>query len=269
MLHIRKKSGKLVPYNENKIKHSLQRAGASSSIINTVLTAVHKELYEGISTEKLHKIVFHKFKSLNKHQSGKYNLKKALLGIGPSGYPFEIFVSELLKAQGFKTQVSQIIPGHCVNHEVDVVAEHKGSHYLVECKFHLEENGKCDVKTPLYIYSRFEDIKKNASVFNEGWLVTNTRFTTDALQYGTCMGLHMISWDYPEKGSLRDMINQTGQHPITCLNSLTTREKSFLLQNKIATCHQLLDNAKLLLELGLTEIDIEKIFQETRAIIST
>jgi len=99
---------------------------------------------------------------------------------------------------------------------------------MVECKFHNRQGYKCDVKIPLYIKSRFEDVKKewekrkdHESKFHEGWVVTNTRFTEDAIQYGKCSGLKLIGWDYPQQGSIRDRINLSGLHPVTCLTSLT------------------------------------------------
>lgn len=77
---------------------------------------------------------------------------------------------------------------------------------MVECKFHSSRDTKSDVKVPLYIHSRFDDIRKELSRQNpggkmsfEGWLVTNTRFTEDAIRFGRCAGLHLVSWDYPEQ----------------------------------------------------------------------
>jgi hypothetical protein len=45
------------------------------------------------------------------------------MDMGPSGHPFEHFVGELLRAQGYVIQISQIVQGACVAHEIDVVAE--------------------------------------------------------------------------------------------------------------------------------------------------
>lgn len=56
--------------------------------------------------------------------------------LGPSGFPFEKFISEILKFQGFAVQVGVIVEGHCVKHEIDVVAEKGEEHFMIECKFH-------------------------------------------------------------------------------------------------------------------------------------
>src|SRR5690606_6702976 len=149
-----------------------------------------------------------------------------------SGYPFEKYVGEILKHEGYKTRVGQIVQGHCVQHEVDVIASKDDQHFMVECKFHSDQVRKCDVKIPLYIHSRFLDVEKaweqrpgHGHKFHQGWVMTNPRFTTDATQYGTCAGLNLVSWDFPKKGSLRERIDGSGLHPITCLTTLTKKEK--------------------------------------------
>ena len=72
---------------------------------------------------------------------------------------------------------------------------------------------KSDLKVALYVKARIDDLKQN--VFNyggkdrqldEGWLVTNTKFSSTALHYGLCNNMTMIGWNYPEKGNLQDMI---------------------------------------------------------------
>jgi hypothetical protein len=173
--------------------------------------------------------------------------------LGPSGYPFEKYVGEILRHEGFKVEVGVIIHGHCVDHEVDVVAEKDDSHFMVECKYHNQPGHTCDVKVPLYINSRFQDIEKqwkllpgHGTKFHQGWVVTNTRFTDDAIQYGSCAGLHLIGWNYPENGSLRMLIDESGLHPITALTSLSESEKMRLLEQKIVLCKEIVDDPEIL-----------------------
>ncbi len=96
----------------------------------------------------------------------------------------------------------------------------------------------------------------------QGWVVTNTRFSVDAIQYGTCAGLHLIGWDYPVKESLKDQIDELGLYPITCLTSLTKTEKQFFLDKKIVLCHELYDNTKLLEQAGIKPSRIDIILKE-------
>ena len=74
---------------------------------------------------------------------------------------------------------------------------------------------------------------KTKTILTPGWVVTNTRFTEDALQYGNCCGLYLLSWDYPKNDGLKDRIDRLGLYPITVSTLLTNREKQFLLSRDI------------------------------------
>ncbi|HLR91356.1 MAG TPA: hypothetical protein VK040_10390 [Balneolaceae bacterium] len=71
---------------------------------------------------------------------------------------------------------------------------------------------------------------------------TNTRFTSDAIQYGKCVGLLLTSWDYPRGNGLKDRIDKSGLHPLTALTTLTKAEKTKLLDEGIVLCKELHGN---------------------------
>jgi hypothetical protein len=112
---------------------------------------------------------------------------------------------------------------------------------------------------PLYIHSRFNDIveyqkqqKENEGKQFKGWVVTNTRFSTDAIQYGQCSNLELVAWDFPETDkSLKKRIDATRLYPITCLTTLTAGEKQTLLNQKVVLCRTLDKNDKLLTSIGI------------------
>jgi hypothetical protein len=165
--------------------------------------------------------------------------------------------------------VGVVVQGACVAHEVDVLAQRGHEHTLIECKFHSEEGFNCNVKIPLYIHSRFNDIKAHwaaqhpaPSFLNPGWVVTNTRFTADAQQYGTCAGLYLLSWDAPEGDSLKDRIDRSGLYPVTVSTVLTKAEKQALLDRSIVLCSQVLAQKYVLHELGISETRTLKICNE-------
>src|SRR5690554_2263453 len=155
-----KASGDIVDFDEDKLRRSMRNAGANEQAIEEVITAVNEILVDGITTKEIYQKAFSLLKKRSSAAAGRYKLKKAILELGPSGYPFEKFVAEILKYQGFQTEVGVYVSGHCVDHEVDVVAEKDQHYYMIECKFHNTFNRHCDVKVPLYINSRFEDIEK-------------------------------------------------------------------------------------------------------------
>lgn len=266
-IYVSKASGEQVPFSIRKLRKSLHKGGASEETVHSILGELRNMIYPGITTEEIYQKAFDLMRDANAHWAGKYKLKRAIQELGPSGFPFEKYLARLLHAQGYDTETGVVMPGLCVSHEVDVVASKDKETILVECKFHSLPGNQSDVKIPLYIKSRFDDIHerkihdgKDASF--RRWVVTNTRFTGDAMRYGQCAGLHLISWDYPEKGSLRQIIDKRKLYPLTCLSSLSDHEKNFLLDHDIVLVNDLANNELLLKKAGVSKDRIRLALEE-------
>lgn len=262
-------SGEDVLFNETKLRNSLEKSGAKSDLIEKVMNEINSILYPGIKSKEIYTKAFSILKKISRPNAARYKLKKAIVELGPTGYPFEKFVAEILKSQGYNTQVGVIVKGNCVSHEVDVIAENKDKKLMVECKFHTDQDRNSDVKVPLYIQSRFKDIE-GKWIYNEtdknkifeGWVFTNTRFTSDAIQYAKCVGLNLVGWDYPINNGLRDLVNDMGLHPVTCLTTITKKEKDELLSKEKLLCSDLINNSSLLKELGISNRRQKLILEE-------
>jgi len=270
-MNIIKSSGEKVKFSMEKLRNSLQRTGADHATVSKILDVVRDELYQGISTKEIYNRAFALLKKKHSHLASKYKLKKAIYELGPTGFPFENFISAILKYSGYKTTTGDIVQGNCVTHEIDVLAHKKEETTLIECKFHNEQGLNCNVKIPLYINSRYIDVKthwnankNNTSKITSGWVVTNTRFTEDATQFGNCAGLYLLSWDYPKNDGLKDRIDRLGLYPVTVSTLLTNREKQFLLSRDVVLCRDLLDDAFFLDHLGISEIRKTKILEEIK-----
>lgn len=193
--------------------------------------------------------------------------------LGPTGFPFEIFVGRIMESMGYSVEIGVIIQGKCVQHEVDVVARKPGEMLMIECKFHSNNQTNSSVQVPLYIQSRFQDVKASwekqygKDIRYRGGVVTNTRFSDDAVQYGTCAGMLVISWDFPENTGLKYWIDKTGLHPVTSLISLTKAQKQWLLQKEIVLCNELATNQNLFKEMGIPEKQKKKILREAERLI--
>ena len=270
---IKKASGELEPFSQHKLETSLRRAGAKEETIEWIVKEIKQWLEDGIST---HKIYTRAFQLLQKKRGGtaaRYKLKKAMMELGPTGFPFEHFIGQIMKHQGFDVQTGQIIQGHCVQHEVDVVATNDKVQNFMECKFHNSAGKISNVQVPLYIRSRMDDIirkRKSEPEFNglkfQGWVVTNTRFSSDALQYGECSGLKLLSWDHPENNGLKDLIEKYRIFPITTLAHLTQKQKIALTEKGIVLCRQLLENKHEIDALGLSKSKKQKLLEEIEAL---
>jgi Holliday junction resolvase-like predicted endonuclease len=268
---ILKSSGERTNFSLDKLRNSLKHSGADHDIVEKIVSKVKDELYEGISTKEIYNRAYALLKKNKSVFASKYKLKKALYELGPTGFPFERFVAAILEYSGYQTRVDEIMSGICVTHEIDVIAEKNGTITIIECKFHSEEGRNCNVKIPLYIHSRYKDVKAHwATKKNEtkkmdiGWVVTNTRFTADAIAYGKCAGLYLLSWDLPLNDGLKDRIDRLGLYPITVSTLLSNREKQFLLGRDVVLCRQLWKDKFFLDHLGISNTRKEKILEEIK-----
>lgn len=270
-IEIIKSSGEKAKFSLDKLRNSLKHSGAYHNLVEEIVDKVNDELYEGISTNEIYNRAYALLKKKKSVFASKYKLKKAIYELGPTGFPFERFVGSLLEYSGYATKVDVIMDGICVTHEIDVVAEKNGQITIVECKFHGEEGRNCNVKVPLYIHSRFNDVKNHwyskkheIKGLDKGWVVTNTRFTDHAIQYGKCVGLYLLSWDYPLEDGLKDRIDRLALYPITVSNLLTKREKQFLLSRDVVLCRQLWKDKFFLDHLGISKTRKVKILEEMK-----
>lgn len=270
-VNITKASGDQSPYQREKLVRSMMKSGASEQLASEVAGEVEKSLYPGIPSKEIYKLAFSILRRREKGTAGRYKLKRGIMELGPTGFPFEIYIAAILASEGFHVKTGQIVAGKCVKHEIDVVAERNELHYMVECKFHNKPGYMCDVKVPLYIQARFKDVEAqwkslpgHEDKFHQGWVVTNTRFTDDALQYGICCGLYLLGWNYPAKDALKDKIDKSGLYPVTCLTTITRSEKQSLLDKGIVLCRQLMSDPDLLLIAAISGPRAIKVLDEVR-----
>jgi hypothetical protein len=272
-----KASGEKEQFSAHKLRNSLERSGADSEVINEIVEHIEGELHENMTTEEIYRHAFSLLDRRLKSVALKYSLRKAIMELGPDGFSFERLVAAILAHQGYKVQVGGILQGWCVEHEVDVLAEKDDQeHIFVECKFHNQPGYKTDLKVALYVFARFEDINKLHKAHAEkehriprvhnGWLITNTKLTSKAIEYSTCSGLYVVGWDYPEQGNLQDLITEARLHPITCLSSLSAQEKRALIEHRAILCREV--TPALLQAAGVNKDKIDHVIAEVRSICS-
>ncbi len=276
-IHIIKANNEKEIFNVKKLKISLTRSGANKKVVEEIAKKIESELVEGMKTKEIYKKAFAMLlKKEENISAAKYSVRRAIMDLGPNGFPFEDFIGEIYRARGYFVEVGKNVNGACVMHEVDVVAQDKKEVVMIEIKFHNNLGVKSDLKVALYVKARFDDIAKTG--FYEGlaedkiktnMLLTNTKFTSKAIQFGTCAGLKMIGWNHPSKGNLQDMIEETGLHPLTCLTTLTKKEKQELLQQGIVLCRDLkVGGGNILRTMKIKEDRIKGILTEMNVLCS-
>ncbi len=263
---ITKNSGEQEAFDPHKLNTSLKRAGATEQVRNKVVSEIQKTLADGMTTQEIYQHAFELLQKENSHPTAaRYSIKRAVLDLGPSGFPFERFMGEIFRAVGYKNvRIGVAMQGKCAPHEVDLVAKYNGKRVAAEIKFHNSLGIKTDLKVALYVRARFDDL---SSQVDEGWLITNTRFTRNAIRYGRCANMQMLGWDYPNGKGIEKLIDQAHVHPITALTTLTKKQKSNLLDGDIVLCRQVAGNEALLKHFGIHE-NLDTIMNEINGLCS-
>src|SRR3989344_6079707 len=171
--YIIKATGEREIFDPQKLHNSLTKTGAKKSVVDKIISHIEKELIDNITTKEIYT---HAFELLKKEDEPKvtarYSLRNAIVDLGPSGFPFEQFVAEIFRAKGFETVTDFMAKGKCAEHEVDIVA--------------------------LYIKARWEDLSETIFSFgkerklDEGWLITNTKFSESAIKYAMCKNMKLV-----------------------------------------------------------------------------
>ncbi|MGL2966570.1 ATP cone domain-containing protein [Flavobacterium sp. XGLA_31] len=268
-MKIVKHSGSIVEFNRDKLKRSLLKSGASTEVVDSVLEAIDSQIYEGITTKKIYKLAFNLLKKSSNSHAARYNLRSAIQMLGPAGFFFEKFIARLFISEGYLAQTNLFLPGKCVGHEIDVAIKKNDYVEMIECKFHASNDAASDVKVPMYILSRFNDVKdRYHTIFTRKdkisgcWIVTNNRFTSDATAFASCSGLKLLSWDYPTNSSLRKRVDDDQLYPVTCLTTLTATEKDKLLVMDVVLAREVIDNREALEKIGLSPNRIKNVLKE-------
>lgn len=266
-MKIIKASGETEDFNPGKIYKTLIEAGASRSLAQEVTDTVRKRAREGITSHEILEIVLDKLKKYPGVRS-RYDLKRAIMSLGPTGFPFERYFADILQEYGYSVSVGNHMKGKKIIHEVDILAKDKNNKkFMIECKYHNEPGKPTKLQPALYTYARFLDLSKN---FDQPWLATNTKCSKDAKQYALGVGLKITSWKYPEKESLIKLIMEEKLYPITILKSLDDKTKQKLFQMNVILAKNLQNFtvAQLCEKTELSAKKIKKILNELNLVLS-
>lgn len=281
-IFVTKAEGDKEPFSVPKLRKSMFDSGASKKVIDSVIKKIQSHVRPGVSTSQIHRLAFQSLKSANKTYAARYNLKKAIMRLGPDGFPFERYLAALLERQGYEVFTNVVVQGKCITHEVDVIAEDtkRNVHAIIEAKFHSRPGRKTGSKDALYTYGRFLDIKEGWKIKErkgakprgaklESWLVTNTEMTYNAINYCNCVGIKPIAWSYPHSDkNIQGMIHNQCLYPITTLLTLNNSQKRILLDKNIILCSDLLKRREVLRKMGLKKGQVDQVILEVSNLCS-
>lgn len=272
--HITKADGTIEYFKIEKLRRSLRRAGATPEEVNLVVQKIQDEIYDGITTQEIYRSAFSLLRKKELPIAARYSLRRALFGIGPTGFPFEKLLDRLFTAEGYQVRTGVIINGHCAEHEIDVAAFNDAHSFVGEAKFHARPGIKTDLQVAMYSYARLLDLKDNKicqesiCAIKEFWLITNTKFTSAVRRYAECVGVRLLSWDYPKNNNLFDRLQRYRLYPITVLQLLTPSQANILIGHNVIVCQDLLNNPEVLNFLHLTEKRQIDLLEEAKSIVA-
>jgi hypothetical protein len=266
-----KADGTIEPFDGSKLEASLRKSGAPEKTAERIRLTIESSIAPASESTEIYRRAFQMLRREARPAAARYSLRRALFEFGPSGHPFEDFVAEIFKKEGWVVEGRRVIPGKCVPHEVDVYATRGQERIAAELKYHNDPGYKTDVKVALYVKARFDDIwqcdpNAQSCPIDRGFLITNTKFTSHAVQYAKCSGLGLLGWSYPSGGNLYDRIVASGIYPVTALTTLKKAEKRLLIDQGIVTCEQVTERRELLREIGITPERIGTILAESRTL---
>src|SRR5438105_13552592 len=108
-MFIIKASGEREVWNPRKLEHSLERAKVDTETAHKVIEQIEKEMREDMRTRDIYTHAFDILKGYHTPFAARYSLRKAIMELGPSGFPFEQFIAKILEAKGYETRVGVMV----------------------------------------------------------------------------------------------------------------------------------------------------------------
>ena len=268
--YVIKSDKRIEPYKESKIKNTLLRLKINEEEINEILELIKKNFpQEKVRTRDIFKFIFDYLKIKERKEAYSFNLKNAILKLGPSGYPFEKFMAHLYKLYGFEAHHNLFLDGKCLKYEIDLLLKKDNFFYIAECKFHQQPWKKSDVKMILYVYGRYLDIKEKFKENSICLVITNTKFTQEAIKFSNCYFIELLSWNFPEERSLAKLIDEKKAYPLTIFDFLSNKVLQDLFKYDIVLISDFLskENSYLRKISNLKIEEIEEIKRKIRLIL--
>lgn len=270
VMQIVKADGTREAFDPDKLRKSLRRAGAEKTELQAIVEQIEAEMHQGMRTQEIYRHAFSLLRQSAPPVRARYSLRRALFGLGPTGFPFEDFMARLFIKEGYQARTRITLVGKCATHEIDVAAYKEDHSFVAEAKFHARPGIKSDLQVAMYSYARLLDLKEQKICHEdicgvkEFVIVTNTKFTTTAIDYAQCVGLDLLGWDYPVNNNLHDRIQRAKVYPITVLQNISATQAATLISRGCILCSELLENQRLIRHLHLSQRKSEALLQEAR-----
>jgi len=265
-------------FSPGKLLKSARRSGADKELADRVVGIISNQVRNEDRTLDIYRVMKSLLLKEERSVGIKFSLKESIRKLGPTGYPFEIYMAEVFKRHGFKTKVETFVKGKATDYEIDFQAEKEKNMYLAECKFHDDVGSRVDINVILIAYAGLLDMlggKYCLNYKNDGGKIkrlvaTNTKFTNKAISFAKCYGMDLLGWHYPEDGGIEKYIENMKLYPITILPSINKNLLEVFFNAGIIFCIDLLnmDEQKLIKNLHISLKDAQKIMFDAKSLLN-
>ncbi len=227
-MKIKKKTGEKELFDPQKLCNSIVMAGASQNLAQQVCSIVEESLEGGASSEKIFNTTQRYLSEFDAGLAAVYGLDRGLSALGPSGFLFEQYIAEIMNALGYKVSNNMYAQGEGASHEIDVWAEKGNIVFIIEAKYKNDYKRKTHINQVMYADARLQDIRRRAKKDGDNrefyfWVITNTRFTDNAINYIEHRDVQLMGWDYPKFINLKKIAYDKKLYPVTVIPSLTKK----------------------------------------------
>jgi Holliday junction resolvase-like predicted endonuclease len=273
--HIIKEDGAQEPFDADKLCYSLEESGASPKLANQVCQAIAQKITPGANTTQIYRQALGYLIREDLETSARYSLRRAVSALGPAGFLFEQFLEAVLQAHGYETERNVIVQGRCITHEIDVIARKDAMECYIEAKYRNEAGKKTHIDTVMYADARLIDIashhkdQKFDEYHHQMWVITNTKFTDKAIQYGKCRRMRLIGWNYPGQDNLAQMIVSHKLYPLTVLPTISPFERERFAEKGLVLVRDLLPLGEegLINDIGIPPQIAERVMSEAKELV--
>lgn len=223
--YVTKADGSRQLFDRRKVMNTCMKMHASREAAEDVADKIEKQAYDGIDTHKILKMIFQYVKEYRPEVAFRLDLRQSISMLRPKP-DFELFIAAVLEAEGYDVKSNAIVPGRCIEHEIDAVATKGRDVICVEVKHHYQHHTYTGLGVFLEAWASFEDLQaghaanKNAIGFNGLLVACNTKVSDSAERYARCKGFSYLAWKSPRERSLERIIEEHKLYPVTLLKGI-------------------------------------------------
>ncbi len=247
VVYVTKADGSTQLYSREKVVQTCLRMGADQETAERVAMQVEHRLYEGIPTRKVLQLIFSLLRKPKPAVRHLFDLRRGISLMEPKP-EFELFIQVILEHTGFEVKHNMILKGLCGEHEADAIAVKNGLTYFVEAKHHENYHALTGLDETRIARAILEDVTEGYTAgvtktkIDKAVIVTNTKYSQHALNYGGCRGILQIGWTSPEGSGLRDAVEKHKLYPLSCLRGVDVETRLRLVDAGIVLIRQVLEH---------------------------